>query len=163
MGSHTLAKPPLVISGALAAVVAALLLVLLLLVLLLLVRRRARRRRAATAASAPEPTLAPVAGGHSTSSALGRTYQAAALAGRRLSVVIPCYNEYENIRPMYQRLTALPERDCFIRGLRGWGGCRQTGIPCVGDDRKFGKTSNSILELFRWAGRGISSFSYAPL
>jgi polyisoprenyl-phosphate glycosyltransferase len=301
MWSQILAQPPLVIGGALAAVVAA-----LLLVLLLLVRRRRTRRQASTAASSPAPTLAQVAGGHSTSSALGPTHQAAALAGRRLSVVIPCYNEYENIRPMYQRLTAvlrplgvwyelifvnngsydhsaevfdalaaadahvtvltlsrnfgsqgaytsglehtlgdavvcidgdiqdppelipdlvgqwlegydvvygvrvrrkgslirrigykafyrlfrrlsyvempvdagdfglmdrkvvdvlnaMPERDRFIRGLRAWAGFRQTGIPYVRDDRKFGKTSNSILELFRWAGRGIYSFSYAPL
>lgn len=60
-------------------------------------------------------------------------------------------------------MNAMPERNRFIRGLRAWAGFRQTGIPYTRQDRQAGETSNSIVDLFRWASMGIVSFSYAPL
>ncbi|HEV2404783.1 MAG TPA: glycosyltransferase family 2 protein, partial [Ktedonobacterales bacterium] len=60
-------------------------------------------------------------------------------------------------------MNAMPERNRFIRGLRAWTGFRQTGIPYTRQDRQAGETSNSIVDLFRWASMGIVSFSYAPL
>lgn len=60
-------------------------------------------------------------------------------------------------------LKALPERDRFIRGLRAWVGFRQTGVPYVRPERRFGRTTNSFLRNFNWAIKGIFSFSYVPL
>ncbi|HEV3230897.1 MAG TPA: glycosyltransferase family 2 protein [Candidatus Dormibacteraeota bacterium] len=60
-------------------------------------------------------------------------------------------------------LSAMPERNRFIRGLRAWAGFRQTGVPYVRDPRTAGQSSNSITDLFRWATTGLVSFSYAPL
>lgn len=60
-------------------------------------------------------------------------------------------------------LQRMPERSRFMRGLRAWAGFRQTGIPYVRDDRKAGRSSNSMLDLFRWAWMAIVSFSYGPL
>lgn len=60
-------------------------------------------------------------------------------------------------------LQRMPERSRFMRGLRAWAGFRQTGIPYVRDDRTAGRSSNSMLDLFRWAWMAIVSFSYGPL
>jgi dolichol-phosphate mannosyltransferase len=60
-------------------------------------------------------------------------------------------------------LNAMPERSRLIRGLRAYAGFSQTGISYVRQERFAGKTTNSFLGLFRWAGLGIVSFSFAPL
>jgi glycosyltransferase involved in cell wall biosynthesis len=60
-------------------------------------------------------------------------------------------------------LNHLPERDRFMRGLRAWTGFRQTGVPYVRPERMFGRSTNSLLSNFRWAKKGIFSFSYIPL
>ncbi len=60
-------------------------------------------------------------------------------------------------------LNTLPERDRFMRGLRAWTGFRQTGVPYVRPERMFGRSTNNILANFRWAKKGIFSFSYVPL
>jgi polyisoprenyl-phosphate glycosyltransferase len=60
-------------------------------------------------------------------------------------------------------LNAMPERSRLIRGLRAYAGFSQTGIPYVRQERFAGQTTNSFLGLFRWAGLGIVSFSFAPL
>jgi dolichol-phosphate mannosyltransferase len=60
-------------------------------------------------------------------------------------------------------INAMPERDRFIRGLRAWAGFNQVGVPYVRQERHAGRTTNSFIDLFRWAGRGLVSFSYAPL
>jgi len=57
----------------------------------------------------------------------------------------------------------LPERDRFLRGLRSWVGFRQTGVEYVCAPRFAGESTNSLLDNFRWAKRGIVSFSYKPL
>jgi len=60
-------------------------------------------------------------------------------------------------------LNALPERDRFVRGLRAWSGFKQTGVPYLRPERMFGRSTNSLLANFRWAKKGIFSFSYIPL
>lgn len=60
-------------------------------------------------------------------------------------------------------LNSLPERDRFVRGLRAWSGFKQTGVPYVRPERMFGRSTNNMLANFRWAKKGIFSFSYIPL
>ena len=60
-------------------------------------------------------------------------------------------------------LTAMPERDLFIRGLRAWVGFKQAGIPYHRPERMFGKTTNNLLKNIRWAKKAIFSFSFEPL
>jgi len=60
-------------------------------------------------------------------------------------------------------MNAMPERNRLIRGLRAWVGFRQVGVPYVRDARHAGRSSNSVIDLFRWASTGLVSYSYAPL
>jgi dolichol-phosphate mannosyltransferase len=60
-------------------------------------------------------------------------------------------------------MNAMPEKNRLIRGLRAWVGFRQVGVPYVRDVRHAGRSSNSLIDLFRWAGTGLVSYSYAPL
>ena len=60
-------------------------------------------------------------------------------------------------------LLLMPERDRFLRGLRSWVGFKQTGVEYVRAARFAGKSTNSLFDNFRWARRGIVSFSYKPL
>ena len=60
-------------------------------------------------------------------------------------------------------VNAMPERDRFLRGLRAWAGFKQCGVTYHRDARHAGRTTNSVLGLFRWAFTGIISFSFAPL
>jgi polyisoprenyl-phosphate glycosyltransferase len=57
----------------------------------------------------------------------------------------------------------MPERDRFLRGLRGWVGFRQTGVPYLRAERFAGESTNSWLDNIRWAKRAIFSLSYQPL
>lgn len=66
-------------------------------------------------------------------------------------------------RKVVDQLKLFPERDRFLRGLRAWVGFRQTGIAYTRPERMFGRTTNSFLKNFNWAGKGIFSFSYIPL
>lgn len=66
-------------------------------------------------------------------------------------------------RRVVQVMNAMPERNRLIRGLRAWAGFQQTGVPYVREERFSGRTTNSILALFRWANLGLVSFSFAPL
>jgi len=66
-------------------------------------------------------------------------------------------------RKVMNVLNALPERDRFVRGLRAWSGFKQTGVPYLRPERMFGRSTNSMLANFRWAKKGIFSFSYIPL
>jgi len=66
-------------------------------------------------------------------------------------------------RKVMNVLDQLPERDRFMRGLRAWAGFKQTGVPYVRPERMFGKSTNNLLSNFRWAKKGIFSFSYIPL
>ncbi len=60
-------------------------------------------------------------------------------------------------------MNAMPERNRLIRGLRAWVGFRQVGVPYARDARHAGRSSNSLIDLFRWASTGLVSYSYAPL
>jgi nucleoside-diphosphate-sugar epimerase/glycosyltransferase involved in cell wall biosynthesis len=60
-------------------------------------------------------------------------------------------------------LLRFPERDLFLRGTRAFAGFRQTGINYKRPERRFGKTTNSLLKNFAWAKKGIYSFSNVPL
>jgi polyisoprenyl-phosphate glycosyltransferase len=60
-------------------------------------------------------------------------------------------------------MNAMPERNRLIRGLRAWVGFRQVGVPYTRDARHAGRSSNSFIDLFRWASTGLVSYSYAPL
>ena len=51
----------------------------------------------------------------------------------------------------------------LIRGLRASVGFRQVGVPYTRDARHAGRSSNSFIDLFRWASTGLVSNSYAPL
>lgn len=66
-------------------------------------------------------------------------------------------------RKVMNVLNRLPERDRFVRGLRAWSGFKQTGVPYVRPERLFGRSTNNWLANFRWAKKGIFSFSYVPL
>src|SRR3989344_5803316 len=66
-------------------------------------------------------------------------------------------------RKVINELHRLPERDRFIRGLRAWVGFKQTGVPYVRLKRLFGTSTNSLWKNFRWAIKGIFSFSDVPL
>ena len=66
-------------------------------------------------------------------------------------------------KKVFNVLKQFPERDRFLRGLRAWVGFKQTGVPYVRPERKFGKTTNNFLKNFQWATKGILSFSYVPL
>jgi len=66
-------------------------------------------------------------------------------------------------RKVVVALNSLPENNRFIRGLRAWVGYRQSGVPYVRPERKFGHTTNSFLRNIQWARQAILSFSYVPL
>lgn len=66
-------------------------------------------------------------------------------------------------RRVVDALNAMPENNRFMRGLRAWVGYRQTGVPYVRPERRFGRTTNSLLRNLAWARTAIFSFSFVPL
>jgi len=60
-------------------------------------------------------------------------------------------------------LLRFPERDLFLRGTRAFAGFKQTGVDYRRPERRFGRTTNSLLKNFAWAKKGILSFSNVPL
>jgi polyisoprenyl-phosphate glycosyltransferase len=66
-------------------------------------------------------------------------------------------------RRVVDALTALPEGNRFIRGLRAWVGFKQVGVTYTRPERMFGRTTNSLFKNLAWARLGILNFSYAPL
>lgn len=66
-------------------------------------------------------------------------------------------------RRVIEVLNAMPEVDRFLRGLRAWAGFEQCGVTYHRAARHAGKSTNSVAGLFRWALRGLVSFSFAPL
>jgi dolichol-phosphate mannosyltransferase len=66
-------------------------------------------------------------------------------------------------RTVIDALKQFPERDRFIRGLRAWVGFKQIGVPYIRPKRMFGVSTNNFFKNFRWAIKGIFSFSYVPL
>jgi dolichol-phosphate mannosyltransferase len=66
-------------------------------------------------------------------------------------------------RHVVECLNALPERKRFIRGLRGWVGFRQVGLPYDRSARQAGKAKYNLARLWNLAMDGIISFSVVPL
>jgi dolichol-phosphate mannosyltransferase len=66
-------------------------------------------------------------------------------------------------RKVIDALSAMPENNRFIRGMRTWVGFKQTGVPYVRPERMFGRTTNSLLRNLGWARKAVFSFSYMPL
>ena len=66
-------------------------------------------------------------------------------------------------RRVVDRMTAMPERHRYLRGLRYWVGYRQTGITVERDARHSGISKYSFSKLFQLAFDGIFSFSIKPL
>ena len=60
-------------------------------------------------------------------------------------------------------LNAMPERTRFVRGMRGWAGFRQSGVPCDRGDRFAGRTKHTYSALVRLALDGFFGFSNKPL
>jgi polyisoprenyl-phosphate glycosyltransferase len=56
-----------------------------------------------------------------------------------------------------------PERDLFLRGVRAFAGFKQTGVDYTRPERRFGRSTNSLLRNLGWAKKGILSFSNTPL
>ncbi len=66
-------------------------------------------------------------------------------------------------RRVVDAINGLPENNRFLRGLRAWVGFRQTGVEYFRPQRRYGKSTNSLLANLGWARKAIWSFSYAPL
>jgi dolichol-phosphate mannosyltransferase len=66
-------------------------------------------------------------------------------------------------RRVVEQMLRLPETDQFLRGLRAWVGFKQAGVDYHRPERMFGVSTNNLRKNFRWARKGIFSFSYAPL
>ena len=66
-------------------------------------------------------------------------------------------------RKVAQILANMPERDRFLRGMRAWVGFKQIGVAYVRQERFSGTSTNSFMDNFRWAKKGIFSLSYMPL
>ncbi len=60
-------------------------------------------------------------------------------------------------------LTAMPERNRFVRGIRSWVGMRQIGLPYDREERHAGKPKYTLSRLTYLALDGIVSFSFVPL
>jgi dolichol-phosphate mannosyltransferase len=66
-------------------------------------------------------------------------------------------------RKVVEALTAMPERDRFVRGLVSWTGFRQIGVPYRRAARFAGTSKYPITKMLRFAMDGIASFSVKPL
>ena len=66
-------------------------------------------------------------------------------------------------RKVVDAINKIPENDRFVRGLRAWVGFKQIGVSYHRPERMFGKTTNNFFSNFRWARKGIFSFSNVPI
>jgi len=66
-------------------------------------------------------------------------------------------------KKIVQSINSIKETDRFIRGLRAWVGFKQIGVSYKRDLRKYGKTTYNLFGNFRWAKKGIFSFTFFPL
>lgn len=60
-------------------------------------------------------------------------------------------------------INRMPEHNRFIRGLRGWVGFRQTGVPYERLSRRSGASKYGVGKLVKLAFDGLMSFSAVPL
>ncbi len=66
-------------------------------------------------------------------------------------------------RRVVDLLNRMPEQNRFVRGLRGWVGFRQTGLPYERAERRAGAPKYNLPRLMRLALDGLVSFSIVPL
>lgn len=66
-------------------------------------------------------------------------------------------------RRVVRAISAMPERQRFVRGLRAWAGFKQTGIPYDRPSRAEGTTKFGLAGMFSLAFDGLLSYSLAPL
>lgn len=66
-------------------------------------------------------------------------------------------------RRVVDRLQRKPEHHRYLRGLRGWVGFRQIGIPVERSERHSGRSKYGILRLLKLASDGIFAFSIVPI
>lgn len=66
-------------------------------------------------------------------------------------------------RKIVDLINAMPEKGRFVRGLRGWVGYRQTGLPYERDNRQAGTSKYSFLKLCKLALDGLIAYSTVPL
>jgi dolichol-phosphate mannosyltransferase len=66
-------------------------------------------------------------------------------------------------RRVVEAMSALPERDRFVQGLRAWVGFRQAGVRYERPPRPYGRSTTNLLWRIRWARKGIFSFSPLPV
>ena len=66
-------------------------------------------------------------------------------------------------REVVDAIAAMPERDCFIRGMVSWVGFRQVAVPYRRAARLAGESKYPLFKMLRFALDGVTSFSTAPL
>src|SRR5271170_5807510 len=66
-------------------------------------------------------------------------------------------------RRVVDQVRRMPEHHRYLRGMRGWVGFRQTGLPVEREERHSGKSKYSFLRLVRLAADGIFAFSIVPI
>lgn len=66
-------------------------------------------------------------------------------------------------RKVVDHINSMPEHNRFIRGLRGWVGFRQIGLPYDRHARQAGEPKYNLCRLMNLAMNGIISFSSIPL
>lgn len=66
-------------------------------------------------------------------------------------------------RRVVDQMSAAPESQRYLRGIRSWVGFRQTGIVVERDERFAGTTNYGPLKLLKLASDGLFSFSIVPL
>lgn len=80
---------------------------------------------------------------------------------------VPLPNDAGDFRLLDRRvceaLKTLPEHNRYVRGLVGWVGFSQTGVEYVREERFAGETKYPLRKMLKFAGDGLTSFSYKPL
>lgn len=66
-------------------------------------------------------------------------------------------------RRAIDQVRRMPEHHRYLRGLRGWVGFRQTGLPVERAERHSGKSKHSVFRLMKLAADGIFAFSIVPI
>ena len=66
-------------------------------------------------------------------------------------------------RRVVDALTAMPERDRFIRGMVSWVGFRQISLPYERGERSAGESKYPLAKMLSFALNGVLSFSIKPL
>ncbi len=66
-------------------------------------------------------------------------------------------------REVVDQINAMPEHNRFIRGLRGWVGFKQVGLPYNRQARQAGAPKYNLYRLLNLAMNGLISFSSVPL